>query len=157
MAQSLVSETIPKNIISDLEQKVGDAITAFKPYAVGLSPKDRREIVKLGDKSVPYAEKVSSYINTNGDYLPRRFDPAEFAKDFAVTQQLAEARARVQTLLEMIEDTIMAAGSDVMIVCNAYYNAVQDAVHDGDAGAKAIYEDLKARYPYTRSKEKLTS
>lgn len=153
MAQSLISETIPQSVMDTVTQKLSEAIDAFQPYATGLSPQQRQELVKMGDKSVSYADKVSDYLQTSPDYLPRRFNVAEFGKDYAIPRQVSPARALAEKLFEMLDDTAMAAGSDVMMVCNAYYNAVQDAVHDGDAGAKAIHDDLKARYPYTSKKK----
>ncbi len=153
MAQSLISETIPQSVIDDVTKKHNEIIALLQPYTVGLSPDQRHELVKMGDKSVSYADKVADYLQTSPDYLPRRFDAGEFAKDYAVPRQLSPVHALARKVEEMLNDTMMAAGSDVMMVCNAYYNAVQDAVHDGDAGAKAIFEDLKARYPYTSKKK----
>jgi hypothetical protein len=47
----------------------------------------------------------------------------------------------------MVEDTIMVAGSEAYHAALAVYHNVQTAAKQDIPGAKAIYEDLKNRFP----------
>ncbi len=74
-------------------------------------------------------------------------DIAEYQKDYSVPDQVRDILYRSQQLFEMLDDTTMAAGSDIMEVSNIYFNSVKQAARDGQPGAQAIYDDLKSRYP----------
>jgi hypothetical protein len=53
----------------------------------------------------------------------------------------------VKQLEEVIEDTVTAAGSEAFHSALAFYHNAQAAAKDDIPGAKAIVEDLKARFP----------
>jgi hypothetical protein len=53
----------------------------------------------------------------------------------------------IKQLEEAVEDTIMAAGSEVYHAALAFYHNVQAAAKNDIPGAKAIFEDLKTRFP----------
>lgn len=93
MAQSLVSTTIPQSVLTDITKQLQDIEAALKPYTVGLSPAQRHEVLKMGDRSVSYADKVKDYISTAPDYLSKRCDAAEFGSDYVIPKQLSPLRA----------------------------------------------------------------
>jgi hypothetical protein len=50
-------------------------------------------------------------------------------------------------LEEAIEDTVMTAGSEAYHAAFAFYHNIQAAAKDDVPGAKAIFADLKTRFP----------
>ena len=101
----------------------------------------------MGDKSAAYIEKASDYFNTHPDYITRRMSAKDLAADLELRKALAPLRALTLTVCQMIDDTMMAAGSDLMDAGSANYRSVQDAAKDGDAAARTVYEALRQRYP----------
>jgi hypothetical protein len=63
-----------------------------------------------------------------------------FDIDFKDAHGLWSLLTVIKQLEEAVEDTIMAAGSEAYHAALAFYHNVQ-------AGAKAIVEDLKTRFP----------
>ena len=105
------------------------------------------QLLKMGDGSTNIAGKIASYLNTNPEFKPNYLDKAKFDEDYALPTQLNPLLALVNQLHEMIDDTMMAAGSDIMDAGLGYYHSVRQAANDGAPGAKAIYDDLKTRFP----------
>ncbi|MDR2584519.1 MAG: hypothetical protein LBC75_13655, partial [Fibromonadaceae bacterium] len=54
---------------------------------------------------------------------------------------------RVTQLEEGINDTQMTAGSEAYQAALIFYNSVKIAASQGISGAKAVYEELKKRFP----------
>jgi hypothetical protein len=67
--------------------------------------------------------------------------------DFADAHGLWGIQNKVRHLQETLDDTVMTAGSDAFHAALAFYNNVRRAAKQDVPGAKAIYEDLKARFP----------
>ncbi|MEO6831657.1 MAG: hypothetical protein ABI378_05040 [Chitinophagaceae bacterium] len=144
--QNLISTTIPSAAIILMEASLHTAIDAIAPHAVSLTDKQRKDLFKMGDKSTDIAAKMKGYLGSNPEFTPNYVNKADFDMDYAIPEALRTAMALSQQLNDLIDDTIMAAGSDIMDVGMSYYHSVRSAAHDGAPGAKAIYEDLKVRF-----------
>jgi hypothetical protein len=72
---------------------------------------------------------------------------ADFDIDFTDSQVLIPVLNTVTQLANGIDDTKLAAGSEAYQAALLYYNGVQRAVDANIPGAKAIYDDLKIRFP----------
>jgi hypothetical protein len=57
---------------------------------------------------------------------------------------------RIAQLEEGINDTQMTAGSEAYQAALIFYNSAKVAATQGIAGAKAVYEQLKKRFPGTK-------
>lgn len=51
------------------------------PFLVDLTPEDRRNLPKMGDKSRGFVSAALTVAMQNGDLLPHSFDVAEFQRD----------------------------------------------------------------------------
>jgi hypothetical protein len=60
----------------------------------------------------------------------------------------------LQQLLQGVDDTVMIAGSEAYNQSLVFYNAVKEAARQDIPGAKAIYDDLKTRFPGRPSSKK---
>lgn len=92
-----------------------DAIATLKslmPFLVKLSAKDRSALPKLGDKSRAFVEKALDVAIQTPDFLPRGFDVDEMQRDVALFEELSEIQLALAQLLELVDDTVMAVGSD---------------------------------------------
>ena len=145
--QNLVHETIPAAVIAAVKEAVLNARDKIAPYVVGLTDEQRETLFKMGDKSYAYVAKVADYLVAYPDYTPRRVDVDAFRADLTLHDSLMPLRTLAQSLVQMLDDTLMAAGSDMMETASAYYRSVQDAAEDGESTAKTVFDELKKRYP----------
>jgi hypothetical protein len=106
----------------------------------------------MGDKSLAFVEKAHDYAADNPVLVPSYLDMAAFDVDFADAHGLWGLLTLIRQLEEAVEDTVMAAGSEAFHAALAFYHNAQAAARDDIPGAKAICEELKARFPGGRRK-----
>ncbi|MGC3976987.1 MAG: hypothetical protein QM751_01340 [Paludibacteraceae bacterium] len=146
--------SIPKEVLDQINQKIAEIIELAKPHIVSLTPAERTELAKLGDKTLTFVEKTKTHLTANPQLKPAYFNTDEFIIDYNDYQNLRPVVNIVTQLLHNIEDAMMVAGSEAYISSLSFYNSVKDAAKRDIPGAKAVYEDLKARFPNNRSKSK---
>jgi hypothetical protein len=144
--QNQISTEIPEAVIEDVMGKLRDIRIQLSTYLQGLTAQDRRELFKMGDKTVATVSKVKSYLETNPEFMPSYMNRDEFAKDERLVQQLTPLLNMMEQLKTDTEDTVLLAGSEALTAALMYYGTVKEAAAKGVATAKPIYEDLKARF-----------
>ncbi|MDR2125739.1 MAG: hypothetical protein LBP63_02765 [Prevotellaceae bacterium] len=140
-------EAIPANILEQVHTKLNEIRTLLLPYVITLTPEERRGLLKMGDKSFTFVEKAYDYVLENPTFVPAYLNTTEFAVDFADAHGLWTVRNDALQVYEMIDDSAMASGSEAMQAALVFYNAVKEAAKRDVPGAKAIYEELKNRFP----------
>ena len=143
-----VSAVLGDAEIAELRTQIA-ALRARLPFLVNLSPQDRKELPKLGDKTVGFDEKCQTYMESNPEFLPGFVDTAELDRDRALRSQMLRIAPDLLLLAEQIEDTLTVLGSEIVMVDFAYYQGVREAARRGLPGAQLIYDDLRARFPGT--------
>ncbi len=109
-------------------QAVLDAFQTIQtklPFLVSLSPEERRELPKMGDKSVAFVRKSVEMAQEGSDYLPGAFDSAEFKSDLAIYDALLPVIQKATKVQEMIEDTMTVIGSDLFVAALDHYAAAK--------------------------------
>ena len=144
---NMISVAIPESIVDECARMANLIAASLKPYLHGLLDEERRDLFKLGDKSVGYLEKQMGYLETAPQFIPEYMDVAEFKKDAQVVAALQPIYQIIAPLLTNIEDTRMLAGSEAMTTGKMYYGNVRLAAKNNIPGARAIYEDLSERFP----------
>lgn len=142
------NQSIPQAELDEIKQSIEKALSLLKPYTIPLTPAERSNMAKLVDKT-------NAYSLANPQLCPSYFNQAEFAIDFNDYQNLRPLVVMVEQLLHQIEDTMTMAGSEAYIASLSFYNSAKDAAKRDIPGAKAVYEDLRLRFPqpYARKKE----
>lgn len=54
------SQSIPQNILDEVKQKISESIALLNPFIVSLTPEERSDCFKLGDKTLAFVEKVKN-------------------------------------------------------------------------------------------------
>lgn len=147
------NQSIPQTELDEIKLSINRALTLLKPYALTLTPTERAEMAKLGDKTLAFVDKTNAYSQANPLLCPPYFSQAELAIDFADYQSLRPLAVLVEQVLHSIEDTMMVAGSEAYVASLSFYNSTKDAAKRDIPGAKAVYDDLKARFPQKRAKK----
>jgi hypothetical protein len=140
-------DVIPEATLKQVYDQIEAVKTALAPYTLALTPQERHAMLKMGDKSLAFVEKTHDYAGDNPAFVPGYLDMDGFDKDFGDAHGLWRLRTAIHQLDEMVEDTIMVAGSEAYHAALAVYHNVQAAANQDVPGAKAIYEDLKPHFP----------
>jgi hypothetical protein len=132
-------------------QAVKDAIDVINeklvPILIALTPEERRELAKMGDKTVAFVTKAVEYMQEYPELVPN-YVPVEPAQiDLAAVKTLLPINSQFTKLEEMTSDSSMLSGSEAYGSALSFYNAVKLQAKENVPGAKNVYEDLKARFP----------
>jgi hypothetical protein len=141
------TSAIPEATITQVHGQIAAVIQTLTPHIIALTPHERQTMLKMGDKSLAFVEKAHDYAHDNQPLVPSYLDMGAFDVDFADAHGLWSLLTLMKQLEEAVEDTIMAAGSEAYHAALAFYHNVQAAAKDDIPGAKAIFEDLKTRFP----------
>ncbi|MDR2633325.1 MAG: hypothetical protein LBC51_06845 [Treponema sp.] len=141
------TSAIPEAAITQAYSQIAAVIQLLAPYTIALTPHERQIMLKMGDKSLAFVEKAHDYAHANPTVVPSYLNMTAFDVDFQDAHGLWSLVTLVKQLEEALEDTIMTAGSEAYHAALAFYHNVQAAAKDDVPGAKAIFEDLKTRFP----------
>ncbi|WP_395139873.1 hypothetical protein [Armatimonas sp.] len=121
-----------------------------------LTPQDRQERPKMGDKTVAFVEKVLEYAESHPQFLPPYVEHAALVVDVTGVVALSPLAHALSALAVGAEDTRMLAGSEAYTAALAYYQSVKTAARRKIPGAEALYRDLAERFPGAPRKQPQT-
>lgn len=151
-AKNQINVEIPNAVITSVLQKLKACKSELAPYLQGLTAEERRDLFKMGDKTVATVQKTKSYTETNPEFIPTYMNVAEFNNDVNVVNQLKPLEDFAKQLVVDISDTSMLAGSEALQQALFYYGQVREADSKGVPTSRAIYEDLQPRFSRRKSK-----
>ncbi len=145
-------ELAPKEIadsvkaLKALQEKLNDQLIA-------LQPKERHELPKMSDKTMPFVEKVVSYVDSRPEFVPFYLSPEELKIDFKAVNDLKQILREAEQLCQSLNDTITLSGSEAYTAALAYYSSVKQAAKANVPNAQPVYEDLRKRFERKTRKE----
>jgi hypothetical protein len=143
---NLISATVSAEDVLAIKDAVA-VIRGKLPFMLSLSPQERREMAKMGEKSIGFDEKCTLYMNNHADFVPGFVDMAEVARDRALRSQMLEVWSLLNALTLNVDDTLMVVNQDIWMANLAYYQSVREAAKRGRPNAQSIYDDLRTRFP----------
>lgn len=114
------------------------------PFLVDLTPDERRELPKMGDKSVAFVRKSVEMAQEGSAYLPGAFDAAEFKSDMTLYDTLLPFLQKATKLQELLDDTLVLVGSDLYVAALDHYSAAKRSGETG--GLDGLMGDLGRRF-----------
>jgi hypothetical protein len=138
---------IPAEILTQVQGLVNQANALLLPYVTPLTPAERHTMAKMGEKTLSFVEKAHDFALQNPNLCPPYLDTKAFDIDFGDAHNLWTLLVSTQQLHENVDDTEMTAGSEAYQSALVFYNSVKMAARQDIAGAKAVYEELKKRFP----------
>jgi len=102
------------------------------------------------DRLLAFVEKAYEYALQNPHLAPPYLDMAAFGIDFADAHGFWTLLNTVRQVEEGIDDTEMAAGGEAYQAALVFYKSVKIAAAQDVPGAKAVYEELRTRFPQRR-------
>jgi hypothetical protein len=123
------------------------AITTLKtklPFLVDLTLEERKSLPKMGDKSRAFVSKALEIATQNPDFLPRSFDLEEMEQDVALFESLYPILLSLTQLQELVDDTVMAVGSDAYAAALVVYNFAKASGRG--SGLDAVADEMGRRF-----------
>jgi hypothetical protein len=145
-------QAIPSTVLTQAQTKVDEALALLAPYLLALTPAERRELPKMGEKTINFVEKAYDFAQKNPALFPAYLSLDAFGVDFGDAHRLWTLLNTVQQLEEGVDDTEMIAGSEAYQSALVFYKSVKMAAAQDIPGAKAVYEELKTRFPQRRGR-----
>ncbi len=132
---------------TDIMAAINTLQTKLNPSLVALTELERRQLLKMGDKSLAFVSKAHSYADLYKDQMPAFISFDDFNKDYELIQVISEYNKLLKAITTALDDTLMQAGSEAMESANLIYSAIKFAARNNVNGAREAYDDMRARYP----------
>ena len=129
---------------------ISTAVASIKkvlPFLTSLTPDERRELPKLGPKTLGFDERCASYMTSQPALVPAFIDQIEVAKDRALRTQLSAVMRELGSLTTSAEDTLTIVSHEIYSADLAFYQNVRQGAKRGVLNAQTVFADLKQRFP----------
>jgi hypothetical protein len=151
------SENRVSVVFSDEDVKaIQDAVNILNqkllPFLIKVGPEERRMIPKMGDKTVSFVTKAAEYASSNPALVPQFIDVEEIKKDVSLVSVLRTIAGPLDTISDLLNDTMLVAGSEAYCSALAFYSSVKFAARMNQPGAEVIFNELKQQFPRTSGK-----
>ena len=143
MTQNLIDLNLSAESLAAIDAALATLETELAPL-LGLDPESRRDLTKMGTKSEAFCRQAVSAFSEHAQVLPRNFDVAAYQRDLATLDVLRPRRQRLDRLQELLEDTEMAVGSDLMNASLEGYAVLK--VAGKGTGLDGLRQMLSARF-----------
>jgi hypothetical protein len=140
-------QAIPSTVLTQVQTKIDEVTALLAPYLLALTPVERKELPKMGEKTIAFVEKAYDFALQNPNLVPPYLEVDAFGLDFADAHGLWTLLNTIQQLEESVDDTEMAAGSEAYQAALVFYQSVKTSAAQDIPGAKAVYEELRTRFP----------
>jgi hypothetical protein len=141
------AQAIPQEILTQAQAKIDEVKALLASYMIAITPVERHELPKMGEKTISFVEKAYDFAKQNLNLVPPYLDMNAFGVDFEDAHGLWTLVNSIRQLEENAGDTEMTAGSEAYQAALVFYKSVKMAAAQDVPGAKAVYEELKTRFP----------
>jgi len=142
------------------KQAAIDLIHSIKPLLANvmqyhLAPKQRREVAKMGDKTLAFVDKSLELMDQNPELIATFLNVSEARKDYELARSLYDILLALKPIVRALEDAMILAGSEAYEASLIYYAIIKSAAKGKEPGIQALYDELHKRFP--RGKQAYTS
>jgi hypothetical protein len=146
-----ISAVLTPETESKVIQLVKDIKTTLD-FLVNLDSESRVRLAKLSRGRVDFLDRSMVEAKTYPGFLPSYITLEEFSKSMELKDSLHRIRAKISSLAEQTNDTILVVESEAYESARLYYNSVKAAAQSGKEGAERIAKELAFYYKRTHSK-----
>jgi hypothetical protein len=114
------------------------------PFLIDLSPAERHDLPKMGDKSRAFVRQAAELAQQNPDLLPRSFDIDELGRDVDLYDALEPLALALRQLLELVDDTMVAVSSEAYSGALTVYHYAKVSGHA--AALDKVTDELSRRF-----------
>lgn len=142
-----ITAAIPPADLTKALDLLKQARAVLAPYLHPLTPDERKNIVKMGDKSVGFMQKLLDYAGNSPSFVPGFVNFDDLKQDVGVATDLAPLEQFAAQLALDLDSTVMLAGSEGMSMASPVYQNIKFLAGQSQPGAQAAYDDLSQRFP----------
>lgn len=113
-------------------------------FLIDLSPEERRNLAKMGDKSQAFVRKALETTLANPNAIPPNYSAANFAADLQLWDQLAPIETQLTQMSELLSDTTLALGADLYDAALTSYGILRAA--GASEGLDALRASMSERF-----------
>jgi hypothetical protein len=150
MKKNIHLSSIDQETMGKIMEKMDEVQKLVSPYITALTPAERMILPKMGEKTLAFVKKCHEFALQNPELCPNYINIKEFGTDYEDAQGLYTAVNMATQLKESLADTQMCAGSEAYQTALVFYNSAKVAAGNDVTGAKAVYEELRKRFPPAR-------
>lgn len=148
----MLQNKVDAEVKESAKKEILDAINLIDkklPFLVALTPDDRREMPKMGNKTHSFVNKALEVASQNEEILPRYFKVDDLKKDMELVNALSSVSLALSQLSQKVDDTIMTAGSEAYIAALVVYRSLQNM--PSGTGLDGALEELKKHFKKSTS------
>lgn len=142
--KNYVSGVLTEEDQEAIRNSISEAVGKM-PFLTSFSPRQRQEIVKMGEKSVDFVQDALVIAKEYPQMLPAKFDIQEFENDSKLLTALIPIQVGVNELNKRLNDTVMGLGSDCMTSALEVYNFLSAALKTNPE-LKPAFDRLFSRF-----------
>ncbi|AMJ66736.1 hypothetical protein [Hymenobacter sp. PAMC 26628] len=120
-----VTAAIPPADLAQALDLLKQARALLEPYLHPLTPDERKNMVKMGDKSVGFMTKLLDYAANSPAFVPAFVDFDELKQDVGTATDLAPVEQFAAQLALDLGSTVMLAGSEGMTQASPVYQNIR--------------------------------
>jgi hypothetical protein len=124
--------------------KIAD-VKAQLPFLVTLTMEERKKLRKMGPKSVAYVQQCVAGAKSFPNEFKKSFNADDLEKDYDLIYNLLDVQVGLQSLLELVNDTMMAGGIDAMEAADEVYSSLKSSAKS-DANVKEMVKLIGERF-----------
>jgi hypothetical protein len=149
-----IAVSIPDADLAEIRGAIGVLRAKLAPHLKSLTPQDRQELPKMGDKTLAFVQKAFEYGTLHAELAPGYLDFKALETDVKAVELLRELSMNLDPLNEALNDSLTLSGSEAYQGALLFYSNVKAAARAKASGAEAIYDDLSSRFPGGAQKKK---
>lgn len=143
---NLFNTDIPSAVLAEVLGLIKQIEDKLNPYLISLTIEDRRRLPKLGDKRLAFVRKATEYALLHPQFLPAGSSVEDLQVDARGRDMLEQIVRPLDILLSKLDDTQMKVGSEWLIGCLDFADAVKGAAARNVDAAKVIDENLSVYF-----------
>ncbi len=148
-----VQFNITEEDLAAINGSIATLQTKLLPHLATLSPGERKELPKMGNKSVSFVLKTNEYCKQNPDMVPPFLDAEVLDSNVDVFEKARTFYQLLSQITDLLWGTMLLAGSEAYSASLLFYNSVKSAKRSKIQKAETILADLAARFPKRSKKD----
>lgn len=132
---------------TELGGAVNTLVNILEPKLKTLLPEERRELPKMGDKTVAFVEKALEFGQEYPQYMPAFIEVPEALIDFEAVKTMRNYFTQLERITNQLDDSMLLAGSEAYGSALSIYKVMKNAAAMGQPGAEEAVQELANRFP----------
>ena len=127
-------------------------VEVLDPKLITLAADDRKELPKMGDKTVSFVDKSLEYADAYPNYIPSFINVSNARFDYETVKILRNVATPLERICNQLNDTMTLAGSEAYTASLSIYKVLKNAANMGQPGADEASKELSNRFPRGKRK-----